>query len=117
MVWRLVWLSLAVAATAACNPLSGTVSCDFRGGSLNGPEPRCQEWQNSLAATTFEQTCNTAKGKYISGECPRDGIVAGCQQQTNNADNSVTIDWYYAPKTEASVQADCKSPDTFKPKP
>jgi len=120
MVVRALLVTAALLALAGCggvDPLSGTVSCDFRAGSLNGPEPRCQEWQNSLVATTFESTCNIAKGKYAAGQCPRDGIVAGCQQKTDNADNSITIDWYYAPKTEANVQSECKSPNTFKAKP
>jgi len=117
---RLAVLAVALSSLTAaigCGGVDSTVACDFRSGGLNGVEPRCQEWINSLAATTFEQTCNTAKGKYINGQCPRDGIVAGCEQKTGNADGSRTIDWYYSPETETSIKAGCTSPDTFQPKP
>lgn len=109
---------------AALSPLAfgcglggGTTGCDFREGSLNGPEPRCQDWIGGVVGVSYEQTCKTAGGKVCSGGCPHDGIVAGCEQKTSNADGSRMIDWYYSPKTEAQVKADCTSPDTFQPKP
>lgn len=96
-----------------------TTSCDFRNGSVNGAEPRCQEWQNSIVGPTgtYKTTCGIAQGEYRDSECPRDGIVAGCEQNANNADGSKVIDWYYAPKTAEVVMSECKSPNTFRAKP
>ena len=117
---RILLATLATLGLAAAGCGAGpTGSCDFRNGSVNGAEPRCQEWIGGVVTVTgtYEATCTTVKGLYRSGECPRDGIVAGCEQKTNNADGSRTIDWYYAPKTAADIMSSCKSPDTYQAKP
>ena len=86
----------------ACD-IGATTGCDFRKDSVNGPEPRCQERSGLQGGETFAATCSALSGEALDGGCPVEGIVAGCALQ---ADESV-IDWYYAPKTVADVEADC----------
>lgn len=90
-------LLLSAADAPGCAPTSvigGNAACDFREGSVNGPEARCQEYENSVAAETFKATCTSIKGKAIDGLCPREGVLGGCILGTQG-DGSQPIDWYY----------------------
>lgn len=115
------WPEVAVLAALGAAGILGSgcgggfVGCDFRSGSKNGAEPRCQDANGLIATTgTYQSTCQAAGGQYLASGCPSAGVVAGCEQKTNNADGSTAIDWYYAPKTAAEVQTSCTSPDTFR---
>ena len=112
MTHRLITLALAALVTvsfAACG--AGIVgSCDFRDGSVNGAEPRCQEWSSSPTfglPDTYKLACDSAKGKYATTGCPRTSIVAGCQLTAG--DGSKVYNWYYAPKTVDQVTTECQS--------
>lgn len=100
---------------SGCGAGGGFVGCDFRNATKGNAEPRCQD-ANGLVATTgtYQSTCTASGGVFQAGGCPTAGIVAGCEQKTNNADGSTAIDWYYAPKTSAEVQTSCTSPSTFR---
>lgn len=96
-------LSLFPVALSGC--IGGKTSCDFRDGSVNGPEPRCQERSGIQASTAFSTTCSALQGEAIDGACPQDGLVLGC----DISGDGTVVDWYYAPKTEDEVKADCES--------
>lgn len=96
-------VSLLCAAPLGCD-IGGTVSCDFRDGSVNGPEPRCQERSGIQASSSFKAFCDGLQGKSIDGPCP-DSPVLGCD--ISEVEGKV-IDWYYAPKTEAEIQQQCE---------
>lgn len=89
----------------ACSLLDQTVGCDFRNGSLNGPEDRCQD-RDGAQATGFDAACEAAGGEVVDGGCPTDGVVAGCELEGGSAAGTVT-DWYYGPETVESVTAEC----------
>lgn len=96
---------------AGCDLGGGAVGCDFREGSLNGPEDRCQE-RTGLQAATFDAACEASGGVPVDGGCPMDGVVAGCLLNGSGANGDV-IDWYYAPETVESVTSSCGSSDEF----
>lgn len=87
----------------ACALGGGTTGCDFRDGSVNGPEPRCQERSGLQGGTTFSTTCSALSGKAIDDGCPRAGIISGC----DISGDGTVIDWYYAPKTVDEVAKSC----------
>lgn len=89
-----------------CGGVLGSSSCDFRDGGANGPEPRCQERVQTLAAAAFKGACAVAQGVSADGACPRTGAVGGCEIGTQG-DGSKVNDWYYAPKTRDEVQMQC----------
>lgn len=89
-----------------CGVLLGSSACDFRGGSVNGPEPRCQERVETISAEAFKGACGVAGGQSTTGTCPRAGSVGGCEIGTQG-DGSKVNDWYYAPKTREEVQTEC----------
>lgn len=95
-------VSILVAAPLGCD-IGGTVSCDFRDGSVNGPEPRCQERSGIQASSSFKTFCDGLQGKSIDGPCP-DSPVLGCD--ISEVEGKV-IDWYYAPKTVEEVAKQC----------
>lgn len=100
-------LSTLVLASQGCD-IIGTTSCDFREGSVNGPEPRCQERSGVQGGgETFKTACEALQGEAIEGECPQEGIVLGCDLGGD------VIDWYYSPKTEEEVKADCENEGTI----
>ncbi len=71
----------------ACG-LNATGHCDFR-----TKEQRCQEREGlptTLAA--LQGLCSTAQGTYGDGECPRTGVIGGCDM--SEFANPVR-DWYY----------------------
>lgn len=104
VVLSIAAVSALVAAPFGCG-IGGTTSCDFRDGSVNGAEPRCQERSGIQASSTFKALCESLQGKAIDGPCPGD-IVLGCD--ISEGEGSV-VDWYYAPKTADDVKADCAS--------
>ncbi len=92
---------LVVAVTAACER---AVGCDFRNGSLNGPEDRCQE-RAGIQSTGFDGACVASGGEVVDGDdgCPTEGIVGGCDLGQG------VIDWYYEPTTQDELESNCGS--------
>ncbi|MCB9680885.1 MAG: hypothetical protein H6733_05375 [Alphaproteobacteria bacterium] len=87
----------------ACGGIA--VGCDFREGSANGPEARCQERTGLQGNPAFGGFCDLLEGDSVSGGCPdQDQIVAGCRQGQLAGE---VIDWYYPPNTVADVQTTC----------
>ena len=88
----------------------GNYACDFR-----TKQPQCTDWRDLLGpAVTQEGICKTlaatGEGTWKPNErCPATGSVGGCQvaspvsKQTN---------WFYAPRTEADVKAECTKDGT-----
>lgn len=103
---RVFALCSVLLVAGGCGGLLGSSSCDFRDGSVNGPEPRCQERVDTLAADAFKGACAAAMGKSATGACPRAGAVGGCEIGTQG-DGSKVNDWYYAPKTREEAQMEC----------
>jgi hypothetical protein len=91
-------LILVVAGTVSCGGPNG-VGCDFREGSLNGPEDRCQE-RRGLQSTAFGPACEASGGVVIEDGCPREGIIGGCDLGQD------VFDWYYAPTTVEDINCD-----------
>jgi hypothetical protein len=83
--------------------VGGTVGCDFRDGSVNGPEDRCQE-RSGLQATSFDGACELSGGEVLDGACPDADKVAGCDLGQD------VIDWYYAPMTREDAESECGDP-------
>ncbi len=90
----------------------GDTGCDFRevdeDGLNNGPEDRCQE-RRGLQGTGFGATCEGLGAKAVTGGCPREGIVAGCEIGAD------VIDWYYEPMTRAEVEDACRGDKLVEP--
>jgi len=106
-----MWRSVLLTALVGCG---GTkVGCDFRESGANGPEPRCQE-RSGLSSALFGNFCELLEGDNVSGGCPEDGIVAGCDIGAQG-DGTRVIDWYYAPKTREDVEAECEDGDVVDP--
>ena len=99
---RFLLAAFGAVVLSGCGAFGGSSFCDFRQGSSNGPEPRCQERVNTISAEVFKGACTAAGGMPSSGTCPREGVVAGCFIGTQG-DGSKVNDWYYAPKTRADV--------------
>ncbi|MES2641273.1 MAG: hypothetical protein V4850_17415 [Myxococcota bacterium] len=90
---------------AGCGAFDSAIGCDFREGSSNDPEPRCQE-RTGVQATGFDVTCEGIGAIPVEGGCPTEGIVAGCDITAAGTTGEV-IDWYYAPETLETVTANC----------
>ncbi len=106
---------LVATLLSAALPLAGcglgaleTIGCDFRAGSLNGPEDRCQE-RGGLQSTSFDSACTVSGGEVVEGGCDMEGVVAGCTLDSGSGD---ITDWYYAPTTLDEVTADCEGEGT-----
>src|SRR4051812_34279742 len=97
--------SLSLSFAASCGGANG-IGCDFRDGSLNGPEDRCQE-RRGFQSTGFGPPCEASGGKPLDDGCPRDGIVGGCDLGQD------TFDWYYSPTTVDDIN--CDSGDVLDP--
>jgi hypothetical protein len=89
----------------ACIDLDLATGCDFRDGSVNGPEPRCQERTGAQSAG-FDAMCESLGGTAVDGGCPTDGIVAGCDLSVAGTAGEI-FDWYYAPETAETVAVTC----------
>ncbi len=101
---------MMVMALGGCGVVFDTVGCDFRDGSANGPEPRCQERSGIQGNLAFQETCEALGGALEDGGCPdEDEIVFGC-----SAGADVT-DWYYPPKTADDADQECGSSDILDP--
>ena len=100
-------------ALAGCGVI-GSAYCDFRDGSVNGPEPRCQERTDTLSAGVFKEACKSLKGKPGDGKCPKSGQVGGCSLG-KQGDGSSVNDWYYTPKTVDEVRTACGSQTFLSP--
>lgn len=117
----------AAVGLSACGIFGGDGACDFRQCTgISSCEPRCQEYKGSVASGTLQATCASIGGKAISGLCPREGIIGGCQLGLQG-DGSKPVDWYYfkAPSqpgyadgiaTVEDVKRECKQ-GTFTPAP
>jgi hypothetical protein len=110
---RFGWVVLGL-GVGGCGLGTQTGSCDFREGSLNGAEPRCQERVDTIEAETFKAACDASGGEPADGECSREGVVAGCMIG-KQGDGSEVIDWYYAPKTVEEVESDCDDGELRQP--
>ena len=84
------------------------VHCDFRKGSSNGPEDRCQELVPGApqAGEMHKAACLTAQATPGDGLCPREGVVGGCDLG-KQLDGTETRDWYYAPMTREEARSSC----------
>lgn len=109
---RITLVALAILAAVGCGG-NNVYHCDFT--NSEDPEPRCQERSNdipgpgaALTAETYQETCEAVQGDGGDGACP-DGAVAGCEYPEGGAER--VIDWYYAPKTLADVEAECEDDD------
>jgi hypothetical protein len=90
----------------------GDHACDLR------PErDQCTDWRNLIGPTvTQEALCRTlaatGNGTWKPNErCPSEGSVGGCQTKTVGT-NILQTNWFYAPKTEAEVRAECEDDGT-----
>ena len=84
--------------SSSCGGPNG-IGCDFREGSLNGPEDRCQE-RRGVQAPAFGPSCAAAGGETLDDGCPREGIVGGCDLGQD------VFDWYYAPTALDDITCD-----------
>jgi hypothetical protein len=85
----------------------GHVGCDFRDGSVNGPEDRCQD-RDGLDAGVFGTTCEQLGGEVIDGGCDTSDALGGCDISEGSSATTV-INYYYPPMTEADAIAECDS--------
>ena len=108
---RLLLLFAVTFLCVGCGALGGSSSCDFRNGSVNGSEPRCQERVGTLTAEAFKGTCKVAGGVSADGQCPRTGSAGGCFLGAQG-DGSKVNDWYYSPMTSDEVKAQCAKDNT-----
>lgn len=104
--WALVVIMgvLSALGVVGCDVGPG-VGCDFRDGSANGPEPRCQQ-RDGADAAAFAGSCEALGGEVIDGGCDTTGSVGGCEISGDNPLTTV-IDFYYPPLTAADAQAEC----------
>lgn len=100
---RLLLAAALFPAALLATGCAAATGCDFREGSANGPEPRCQE-RTMLQASGFGAVCEGLGGTAVDGGCPSEGIVGGC---TTDAGTGTITDWYYDPITEAEIQETC----------
>lgn len=111
---RILVVAVSAVVLSGCGLFNASSACDFREGSANGAEPRCQERVNTISAEAFKGACTVSGGKPSDGTCPRDGSVAGCMIGVQG-DGSKVNDWYYAPRTRAEVTSDCGSDPFLEP--
>lgn len=89
----------------------GCGSDEVRGCDLREADNRCQERTSEVdgisaaVSGTYEATCEASGGTYLSDGCPEDGRVLGCEISSGGAET--VVDWYYAPETRATAEADC----------
>jgi hypothetical protein len=93
-----VALTLAALLSASCGGENG-IGCDFREGSLNGPEDRCQE-RRGFQSMGYGGACEAAGGETLDDGCPREDIVGGCDLGQD------VFDWYYPPTTVDDINCD-----------
>lgn len=100
-------VSVGVLGLGGCS-LGQTFGCDFRDDSVNGAEPRCQERTFPIGGEVFAETCKALEGTAISGPCPEEGRVAGCEIDDGSLNGSRVVDWYYEPLTKEEIENTCK---------
>lgn len=106
-------LSVVVLSLSGCGSLlGGDHACDLRPKS-----EQCTDWRNLIGPTvTQEALCRTlgatnAGGTWLPNQrCAAEGSVGGCQ--TKSAPNILQTNWFYAPRTEASVRQECMDDGT-----
>ena len=94
---------LALGGTLGCG--GAAVGCDFRTGSVNGPEDRCQE-RAGVDAEAFRGACEGLQGEVAEGGCPEAGRVLGCV--ISDTPLSTTTNWYYVPMERATADQRCE---------
>lgn len=99
---RAAWIVL-VLGLGGCG--AAHMGCDFRDGSLDGPEDRCQD-REGLDASTFGATCEALGAEAVSGGCDLAGAVGGCDISEGNPLTTV-INYYYSPLTATDGEAEC----------
>jgi hypothetical protein len=73
---------------------NANASCDRRYGEQ--PEAFCQEIDNTVAGSQFQDDCAHKFHARTSGNgCPRELVVGGCAIDKKNDDGSTVTDWYY----------------------
>ena len=95
-----VVIGMLLPACGGGNPVYGTVSCDFRKGSVNGAEARCQE-RTMVAAEFFAIGCAASGGTKGDGACSRADIIAGCELAKDPLQH--VVDWYYTKLADGSA--------------
>lgn len=110
---RLLLVAAMAVVVQGCG-LLGSGACDFRDGSANGPENRCQERVQTVSAEPFKAACTALGAKPSDGTCPRQGVVGGCFIGAQG-DGSKVNDWYYAPLTREDVMRECGSDPFLEP--
>ena len=95
--------AMGLVLLAACGLVSGAAkkgSCDFR--AAQDSTLRCETISDTditRQATTIaalKALCSNGLGTFINGDCPKAGIVAGCQLGGNQSGaGEVTTNWYY----------------------
>ncbi len=104
-------LLLAVVVAALTATACGKVGCDFRDGSVNGPEDRCQE-REGISAGVFSGACLAAGGETVEGGCPEEDRVFGCNLGLQGDLTTVT-DWHYEPLTAEDAANTCDSEEAI----
>lgn len=86
-------------------------SCDLR-----PADPQCTDWRGLVGpAATQEAICATLQSAGKGGswkanqKCPAEGSVGGCQTDSGVGKQT---NWFYAPRTEAEVRAECMADKT-----
>lgn len=103
---------VALAVLPGCGALlGGDYACDLRPG-----DAQCTDWRGLVGpAVTQEGVCNTLIASKMSGswkpneKCPAAGSVGGCQTDSGVGKQT---NWFYAPRTEADVRAECADDGT-----
>jgi hypothetical protein len=103
---------LSLAMLPGCGGLGGSnYACDLR-----PTDSQCTDWRSLVGpAITQEGVCKTLNSLGSGGswkpneKCPAAGSVGGCQV---NSGIGLQTNWFYAPRTEMDVRAECTSDGT-----
>lgn len=96
---------------SACGLTGSDHACDLR-----PTDNQCTDWRGLVGPTVSQQAvCTTLTGAKGGGawkpneKCPDAGSVGGCQTNTGVG---LQTNWFYVPRTEAEVRAECTSDGT-----
>mgnify|MGYP000854739254 CR=1 FL=1 len=96
---------------AGCDPTGA--ACDFRKGSVNGAQQRCQDYHNLPTYNRQRTACDESKAQWLDTPCPREIAVGGCMTTPSaggyQGAGFFQIDWYYPEpgRTVESVKMTC----------
>lgn len=82
-------------------------ACDFRSGSVNGAEDRCQE-RLGVARKPVMAACTNVGATPVDGPCPTDDAIGQCVLTTGINGRHV-VDWFYTPADADDVRINCFS--------